>query len=214
MRQYIVNLTNNLIGKHGFDLMFRHMGTDAVNKLGWKEGFVRLVNMTISAREVRKMSPETLGKVVCSFEQSEIPCNTPAFFFGEPDQFLRNTVSHFLAWSIRYRLDESVRAHHGRIPAYVSKRAPGREIDPGFKKPGCKWSDTSKKARTAGAVLLTLSTGLVDDDGGVISNVLAYLKENPDQILEFGIQIQDAYPEHDRRTPMVKMALVLKEALK
>ncbi len=106
--------------------MFRSMkaekGTEIEAEDGWKEEFVRLVNLTISAREIREWSPETLGKVICSLEGHELPCYSPASFFGKPDQYLRNIVSSMLAWSIRYRLEVADGTEHGKVPAYVSKK--------------------------------------------------------------------------------------------
>ena len=134
MREYIVNLTNNLIGKHGFDLMFDSMKSRAQTP-EYKEKFVELVHITIGSRDVREMSPETLGKVMCSFEGSELPAVTPSLFFGYPDEFLRNAVSRFLSYSIRYRLEVAHGYIHGRIPPYMSKNlGPQKLPDSGFKK--------------------------------------------------------------------------------
>ena len=117
MREYIVNLTNNLIGKHGFDLVYESMkGRGDI--LGVKEEFVRLVNITIGSNDVRSMSPETLGKIVCSLEGSELPGYNPGLFMGDPAEFLRGITSSFLAWSIRYRLDPDALARHSKIPPY------------------------------------------------------------------------------------------------
>lgn len=120
MRQYIVNLTNNLIGTHGFDLVFESMKAQK-KTVEWKEEFVHLVLVTIGSREVRAMSPETLGKVICSMMELELPAYTPGHFFGKPEQYLRDIASSMLAWSIRYRLDEGSRKYHGMVPAYVVK---------------------------------------------------------------------------------------------
>jgi hypothetical protein len=129
MRTYIVNLTNNLIGNHGFDLVFQSMKSEAKNA-EWKEGFVNLVLVTISSREIREMSPETLGRVVCDFEGFELPCYQPSGYFGNPDQYLRNVVSSMLAWSIRYRLDDAVRKSHDKIPPYPERRKTEADYSP------------------------------------------------------------------------------------
>lgn len=118
MRLYIVNLTNYLIGKHGFDLMFGNMKARAKSAPRWKQEFVSWVHVTISSKDVREMSPETLGKVMCSFEGCELLGIRPASFLGEPGECLRDLVSLFLAQSIRYRLDNDVRRHLPDVPPY------------------------------------------------------------------------------------------------
>jgi len=215
MREYIVNLTNNLIGKHGFDLVFESMRTRDLAD-GWEGIFVKLVCDTISSRDVRGWSPETLGKVLCSLEGSELPAYNPGLYFGRPDQYLRDVVSSFLAWQIRYRLDAAVLERHSKIPPYASKNTAAKVQDSGFKAviDGLAGKRAQKANTTKDAVQLTLSTGLTSDDKGVMPEVLAYLKQHPDQIMEFGMQIQDAYNVEDRRTPIVKMALALRSALK
>jgi len=217
MREYIVNLTNNLIGKHGFDLMFNSMKAENLAE-GWQEIFAKLVRSTISPRDVRKMSPETLGKVMCSFEEDELPsCYNPGLFFGKPDQYLKNIVSYFLAWSIRCRLEVTDGAEHGKIPAYVSKNTPQRKPFAWYYAATAGLSSSQKAQKvhtTKDAVRLALSTGLVDDTEGVMPEVLTYLKQHPGQILEYGMQIQDAYNVDDHRTPIVKMALTLQSALR
>jgi len=132
MREYIVNLTNDLIGKHGLDLVFETMKERAgkAKADAWKEEFVNLVRAQISSRSIREMSPETLGKVVCSLEEDELPCYNPGLFFGKPDQYLRDIVSSFLAWSIRYRLDEEARKRHGKIPAYQGRKRTEADVNP------------------------------------------------------------------------------------
>jgi len=215
MREYIVNLTNNLIGKHGFDLMFNSMKTRDLAD-GWEGIFVKLICDTISSRDVREMSPETLGKVMCSLEGSELPAYNPGLYFGKPDQYLRGIVSSFLAWQIRYRLDASALERHSKIPPYVSKNTVAKVHDSGFKAiiDGLAGKRTQKIHTTEDAVRLTLNTGFTNDDKGVMPEVLAYLKRHPEQVMEYGMQLQDAYNIEDRRTPMVKMALTLKSALK
>jgi len=120
MKEYIVNLTNDLIGRHGLDLVFETMKQRAsqTNTDAWKEEFVYLVRAQISSRSIRKMSSETLGKVICSLEGSELPAFNPGLYFGEPEQYLRDIVSSFLAWSIRYRLDSDALKRHDKIPPY------------------------------------------------------------------------------------------------
>ena len=134
MREYIVNLTNNLIGTYGFHRMFQKMkdeeGTEIEARDGWKEEFVRLVSLTLTTDEVRNMSPETLGKIVCSMEGGELPCYQPAGYFGKPDQYLRNVVSSMLAWSIRYRLDEDACKRHSKMPPYSERRKTEADYNP------------------------------------------------------------------------------------
>ena len=129
MREYIVNLTNNLIGKHGFDLMFESMKAQGFAD-GWQSKFVKFVCDTISSRDVRTWSPETLGKVMCSLDGNELPCINPGLYFGKPEQTLRDFVSNFLAWSICYRLDASALERHNKIPAYAANKTANKIVCP------------------------------------------------------------------------------------
>ena len=133
MKEYIVNLTNNLIGKHGFDLIFESM--KATNPSGHTQQFFKLVHMTIGSNDVRDMSPETLGKVICSIDGDEIPIMYPAEYAGNPDGYLRSAVSKFLAWSILYRFDSVALKRHTRIPAYflLAGKANTKTVSPEFR---------------------------------------------------------------------------------
>lgn len=121
MREYIVNLTNQLIGKHGFDLMFDSIKSSAAQKgwdeSSWKEHFETIVRTTISSRDIREMSHETLGKVMCAIEEHDIPCINLEFY-GKPEQFLRNSISLLLAYVIRYRIEAGRGQEQRLIPAY------------------------------------------------------------------------------------------------
>ena len=222
MRTYIKNLTDNLIGKHGFDLVFDSMRNSAAargwKESSWKEQFVEFVHLTINAQDIRAMSDETLGKVFCSIEESDIPA-VSLNFFGNPERFLRDSISRLLAYTIRYRIDAARGQKQGKIPPYLSSST-GRHISL-----ACKAvidGETNQRAdertlkvgTTKEAVRLTLSTGLVDDSDGVMPAVLDYLEENPGAIIDYGMLIQEAYHAEDRRTPIVKLALTIKLALK
>lgn len=133
MKEYIVNLTNNLIGKYGLNLVFESM--KATNPSGHTQQFFKLVYMTISSNDVREMSPETLGKVICSMEGDEIPAMCPADYMGNPDAYLRLAASKFLAWSILYRFDSVALKRHTRIPAYflLAGKANTKTVSPEFR---------------------------------------------------------------------------------
>ncbi len=103
MRAYIVNLTDNLIGKHHFDKMAETMAKD------WG-GFLNFVKMSLETHDVREMNPETLGKIMCSFEVGDVLANKEQlfqkiYFAGDCEAMLRDLVAVCLAFAIADRLD-------------------------------------------------------------------------------------------------------------
>ncbi|MDO8633074.1 MAG: hypothetical protein Q7K38_00790 [Candidatus Wildermuthbacteria bacterium] len=104
MRQYIVNLTDNLIGKNRYD--------EIVRRIGIGNEFVRHVKIDLECGDVRNMSPETLGKIMCSFEVGDVVASQlelfeGVHFSGDCEEMLRELVSLCLAYVIRDRLDTS-----------------------------------------------------------------------------------------------------------
>lgn len=104
MREYIVNLTNNLIGKNNYDEIWAHR-----SRLGGYEGFLKHVKVDLeNCDDVRNMNPETLGKIMCSFEIGDVMSSHPGrevLFTGDCEQLLRDLVATCLAYVIRDRLD-------------------------------------------------------------------------------------------------------------
>lgn len=198
MREYIVNLTNNLIGEHQFDSMTVNFDKE--------DAFVAQAMNELLVQNVGRMSYETLGRIMCEFDGQDIwpGIRIACLFFPDRacDVEMRKIVSNALAQCIWNRLS-------GRIdPAYTRRGSRKATIG------SLAGKQTQKVCTTKDAVRLALSTGLADDTKGVMPEVLAYLKQHPDQIMEYGMQIQDAYSVNDRRTPIVKIALTLQSALK
>lgn len=119
MRQYIVNLTNHLIGKNGYDATFYR-----INNL---EKFIEHVKTDLEAGDVRTMSPAKLGEIMCSFEVGDVMAGKKdlfngTHFSGDCEEFLRELVSLCLAYAIRDRLSEErlpgIPKWEGRLPGF------------------------------------------------------------------------------------------------
>lgn len=111
MRTYIINLTNQLIGKHAFDRLDR-MNCDQ---------FIFHVKSVLELVDVHDMKPETLGKVMCSFEHGDVPTSKEGLFRhitygGDCTRVLRELVAFCLARAIYERL--TAESEMGDIPAY------------------------------------------------------------------------------------------------
>lgn len=118
MRQYIVNLTNHLIGKNHYKAVFCEIDD--------QDKFVQFVKLDLVSGDVQDMSPGTLGKIMCSFEignvmaSKEELCNNITFA-GDCDEMLRDLVSICLAYAIRDRLD----THHLMMSVPTGKEQSG-----------------------------------------------------------------------------------------
>ncbi len=110
MTLYIVNLTNTLIGKHRFDILF-------CNREDYKPDFTEMVAEILQANDVRKMSPETLGRILCSMEPGDVMADKQQLterlsFGGDPGEMLRWMVAVCLAYVITSRLDPKMEESH------------------------------------------------------------------------------------------------------
>lgn len=120
MREYIVNLTNTLIGKNHFD--------DLASVSG--ERFLDYVTQVLDVAEVRELCPETLGKIICAFELGDLQVSKQEmqrriYFSGEGEDMLRHLVSFCLALAIEARLAPEPEAD---IPPYRrARRHPVRQ---------------------------------------------------------------------------------------
>ena len=113
MQQYIVNLTDNLIGTHRYA---------ALSKLMKRERFFEHVKDELEQEDVRKMAPETLGRIMCSLEIGDVMLGKQELlgslhFCGDCGDLLREAVSVALASVIRDRLDPIMPEMSG-IPSY------------------------------------------------------------------------------------------------
>lgn len=111
MRQYIINLTNNLIGKNHYDSVFHRIASN--------NEFVQHVRTDLFCGDVQDMSPETLGKIMCSFEIGDVMASkndlfSNITFVGDCEDMLRELVSLCLAYVIRDRLDNTCLAGTSR----------------------------------------------------------------------------------------------------
>jgi hypothetical protein len=113
MRPYIVNLTNNLIGKHDYDRLSKRM--DRLN-------FFEHVKDGLEVHDVEEMTPETLGRILCSLEIGDVMASKAEMlnglhFSGDCEDMLRGLVATCLAYAIAGRL-ESDDTRMNDIPAY------------------------------------------------------------------------------------------------
>lgn len=103
MRRYIVNLTSHLINKNRYDEIFARMNNPSE--------FLTHIALNLESDDVKDMSPETLGKIMCAFEIDDVMASKKdlfdgTHFSGDCEELLRELVSLCLAYAIRDRLSE------------------------------------------------------------------------------------------------------------
>lgn len=101
MRRYVVNLTNHLIGTNRYRELFSAIKS--------RDKFLQYVKLDLYTGDVRNMSPETLGKIMCSFEFGDVMASKDDLsvgFAGDCEEMLRELVSLCLAYVIRDRIDD------------------------------------------------------------------------------------------------------------
>jgi hypothetical protein len=115
MRPYIVNLTNNLIGKHRFDdLILMYLPN--------RQEFIQCAKIELQTWDVADMSPETLGRIMGFLEtgdviESKAELLSSVRFHGECGDMLRELVAICLAYVIAARFEpDETRENH--IPGY------------------------------------------------------------------------------------------------
>lgn len=111
--EYITNLTTNLITKNRYDA--HPLSAD----------FVTHVKDDLEFLDVKSMTPETLGRIMGSFEIGDVMASKKELFEGvtfggDCEQLLRELVALCLALAIRDRLDP----HHPStsLPPYQQRR--------------------------------------------------------------------------------------------
>lgn len=109
MRPYIVNLTNNLIGKNRYDEIYAKFKTI--------DNFVNHVQMDLYCGDVLTMNPETLGKIMASFEIGDVMATKKELFndlhfSGDCEDVLRELTARCLAYAIMQRFEPA----HIRLP--------------------------------------------------------------------------------------------------
>ena len=96
---YIPNLMHDLIGKNHYDEAFKKIKDD--------KKFFEYVKDSLFVGDVQKMNPETLGKIMSSFEDDDVKASKVDLFtnitFGgnECEKLLRELVAVCLAYLIR-----------------------------------------------------------------------------------------------------------------
>jgi hypothetical protein len=118
MRPYIVHLTDELILKHRFDAI-REKITDP-------EYFLNHVRLSIEFDEIFKMRPETLGKIIASFDPNDVMVGKQELFSnvrfdGDCEGMLRSLTAACLAYAVRARLDPDPKIQLCGIPAFHSR---------------------------------------------------------------------------------------------
>lgn len=116
VQEYIVNLTDDFIRRHRFAALRPHV----------RRGFFAYVKDTIAQHDVARMSPETLGRIMCSLKPAEVLVYEAGGFLGmlkfrdDCGDLLRQAVTVALACVIRNRLDPAT-SDIGPIPPYTGR---------------------------------------------------------------------------------------------
>ncbi len=108
-----------MIGTHHFDQIGKHIKNRA--------DFLNHIKLSIEAGEVKDMRPETLGKIMDSFEIGDVMATKRDLleglsFAGDCGEMFRELVALCLAYVIRERL-EQVRMPN--IPGYRTRSVTG-----------------------------------------------------------------------------------------
>ncbi len=116
MKEYIANLTNNIIGKNNYAQMWDEMDDP--------DEFVGFVMIDLAYGDLQVMKMETLGKIMGSFELGDVQASKEellrgVYFTGDCKEFQIALVASCLARVIRDRLDPF---HYEGIPSYRRKR--------------------------------------------------------------------------------------------
>jgi hypothetical protein len=111
-KRYLEHLTNHLIACHRYDSFL-------------KRNFVDMVQASLYNLDVSDMSPETLGKIMCSIDECFLVVNrgellTSLIFGGSGRNLLADLVSRALAFIIEDRLKDEPKS---LLAPYPRKRA-------------------------------------------------------------------------------------------
>ncbi len=120
MREYIKNLTDHLITKNRYDELDLKLRGDRNPRVA---SLVDHVKLDLESGDVRKMNPETLGKIMANLEIGDVMASKKELidelhFSGDCEDLLRELVSLCLAFVIRDRLT-GFQPHEERlVPLY------------------------------------------------------------------------------------------------
>lgn len=122
MREYIVNLTNNLIGENCLDDLLRVVHS--------RKRFIERVSIALEVNEFAKMNDETIGRIMGSLETCDVPASKKELLFdlrftGDCGDLLRELASRCLTHAIYGRLvPDELREFD--VPAYHRNKKEGR----------------------------------------------------------------------------------------
>ena len=124
MTKYIVNLTNNLIGKNRLHVMAKRFANE-------RGGFLAFTMATLVNHDIKDMKPETLGRVMCELEVGDVLASKQYLcqaihFGGDCGDMLRELVAICLAHAILERLDENC---NSMAPPYNNEVEEARSRD-------------------------------------------------------------------------------------
>ncbi|MSU55616.1 MAG: hypothetical protein EXS46_03730 [Candidatus Taylorbacteria bacterium] len=108
MRKYIDDLTDNLIGKHKFAVLFDR----SLDVREHDVDFVDASRHILEHDDVAQMKPETLGRIMCGFEIGDVMTAHPGkevTFAGDCECMFREIVALCLAHAIYQKLQLSLR---------------------------------------------------------------------------------------------------------
>ena len=119
--KYIKDLTDQLISKNYLDTAWRQAPSE--------EEFFKFAKRDLLCGDVQNMRPETLGKIMCSFEHGSVPASKDEIFAavafgGDCDQLLRELVSACLTFVITARLNPRTPEISEDLPHYDHLRKP------------------------------------------------------------------------------------------
>ncbi len=112
MREYIVNLTDNLIRKNNYAMSFDLMAGRLSGTIEKNEKvFILFVTVDLLTKDIRTMNPETLGRIMG--ELVSLPVSNAELFDGLSDDhsgtsLLMQLTAKCLAFTIYHRLDATI----------------------------------------------------------------------------------------------------------
>ena len=101
-KEYIKNLTENLIGKNRY--------WEVPKRIPDKKKLLRHIKLDLECGDVQDMKPETLGKIICSFKEGAVAMTQAEIFegihfSGNCGEMLRELTAVCLAHVIVARLE-------------------------------------------------------------------------------------------------------------
>lgn len=147
MREYIINLTNDIIRAHHFHNLLRNM-----QRGNPPDVIVDRIQEELERTEVLHMRPVTLGKILGSLEIGDVMATKeqllhPLCFGGDMENLLRQLVARSLAFVIRDRLDP-INLETKLVPPFIPPKPRQTSNEKGARCTVCGTSLTSGKCTT------------------------------------------------------------------